>query len=155
MHHIPPFILQKVFPALVARNGLAATFGLHLAVCVTSFLFVYTCLAETKGKSPEAIRRELEARLCAPRSRRALSCCPDPDGDDECAEIPNCHNSSENAAVQLGAETDRQKHLQRLGTASVAATAAAVVVKVVRSGRSSDAQFSVVSRSGSFSAEMV
>jgi len=57
---------SDVFPALAESWSLPAAFSLHLGFIVAAIVFVATCVVETRGKSPESIRRALEARLFAP-----------------------------------------------------------------------------------------
>ncbi|HTL56078.1 MAG TPA: sugar porter family MFS transporter [Candidatus Limnocylindrales bacterium] len=53
------FILTLTFPYLNAHLGSAGTFWLYAAICVAGFIFIQRRLPETKGKSLEAIEREL------------------------------------------------------------------------------------------------
>lgn len=53
------FILTATFPVLNAHLGPARTFWLYGAVCILGFLFIFVKLPETKGKTLEAIEREL------------------------------------------------------------------------------------------------
>ena len=53
------FTLSFTFPSLNSWFGSAKTFWLYGVVCVAGFLFVARMLTETKGKSLEAIEREL------------------------------------------------------------------------------------------------
>jgi sugar porter (SP) family MFS transporter len=53
------FILTYTFPILNANLGSAGTFWLYAAICVAGFLFILRKLPETKGKSLEAIERQL------------------------------------------------------------------------------------------------
>lgn len=53
------FILTYTFPILNARMGAAATFWLYAGICAAGFLLVKFRLPETKGKSLEAIERDL------------------------------------------------------------------------------------------------
>jgi hypothetical protein len=57
---------SEVFPALVEGWSLAAAFSVHLAFVAAAGVFVATCVVETRGRSPEATRRALEALLFAP-----------------------------------------------------------------------------------------
>jgi uncharacterized membrane protein YgcG len=57
---------SDVFPALAESWSLPAAFSLHLGFIVAAVVFVATCVVETRGKSPETIRRALETRLFAP-----------------------------------------------------------------------------------------
>jgi SP family sugar porter-like MFS transporter len=53
------FTLSYSFPGLNQNLGSAATFWLYGLICAVGFVFVLTVLPETKGKSLEAIEREL------------------------------------------------------------------------------------------------
>lgn len=56
---IANFFTIASFPILKAHWGLPGTFGIHAAVCLAYFLFIYRKVPETKGKSLE----EIEAAL--------------------------------------------------------------------------------------------
>jgi len=51
--------LTITFPVLNGALGPAGTFWLYAAICVAGFLFIRARLPETKGKTLEAIEREL------------------------------------------------------------------------------------------------
>jgi predicted MFS family arabinose efflux permease len=51
------FILTYTFPLLNSAIGTAGTFWFYAAICAAGFLFVLTCLPETKQKSLEAIQQ--------------------------------------------------------------------------------------------------
>lgn len=53
------FILTYTFPLLNAWLGPAGTFWLYAAICLLGFIFIFFKLPETKGKSLEALEREL------------------------------------------------------------------------------------------------
>jgi sugar porter (SP) family MFS transporter len=53
------FILTYTFPILNGALGTAKTFWLYSAICFAGFFFVLARVPETKGKSLEAIEREL------------------------------------------------------------------------------------------------
>ena len=53
------FILTYTFPILNRSLGTAQTFWLYAAICFAGFFFVFYRVPETKGKSLEAIEREL------------------------------------------------------------------------------------------------
>ena len=53
------FILTYTFPLLNARLGPAGTFCLYAVICLLGFIFIFFKLPETKGKSLEALEREL------------------------------------------------------------------------------------------------
>jgi len=53
------FVLTYTFPLLNGALGPALTFWLYSAICVSGFVFIRARVPETKGKSLEAIEREL------------------------------------------------------------------------------------------------
>jgi sugar porter (SP) family MFS transporter len=53
------FVLTFSFPLLNKGLGPAGTFGLYALICVAGFLFIRARLPETKGKSLEAIEKDL------------------------------------------------------------------------------------------------
>ncbi len=53
------FILTYTFPMLNAKLGSARTFWLYAAICVVGLVFIFFKLPETKGKTLEAIEKEL------------------------------------------------------------------------------------------------
>jgi len=53
------FLLTYTFPMLNAKLGPAGTFWLYGAICVAGFVFIKFKLPETKGKTLEAIEKEL------------------------------------------------------------------------------------------------
>ena len=53
------FVLTFTFPALNGALGPAPTFWLYSAICLAGFAFIKLRVPETKGKSLEAIEREL------------------------------------------------------------------------------------------------
>jgi len=53
------FILTYTFPFLNKGLGPAGTFWLYASICVLGFAFIFFRLPETKGKTLEAIEREL------------------------------------------------------------------------------------------------
>ncbi len=53
------FILTYTFPFLNSGLGTAGTFWMYAVVCVGGLIFIKTRLPETKGKTLEAIEREL------------------------------------------------------------------------------------------------
>jgi len=53
------FILTYTFPLLNRTLGPAKTFWLYAAICAAGFVFIFFRVPETKGKSLEAIEREL------------------------------------------------------------------------------------------------
>lgn len=53
------FILTYTFPLLNARLGPAGTFWLYAVICVLGFIFIFMKLPETKGKTLEAIEKQL------------------------------------------------------------------------------------------------
>lgn len=53
------FILTYTFPILNGALGTAKTFWVYAAICFAGFVFVFFKVPETKGKSLEAIEREL------------------------------------------------------------------------------------------------
>lgn len=98
-------ITSELFPALVARIGLAGTFACHLACCVACLAFLFFFLAETKAASPETTRQRLEERIfgrawpcrCAGGGgdgrggggRRAFDRCPEMDASDSAGGVHN------------------------------------------------------------------
>ena len=56
------FILTYTFPLLNASLGASGTFWVYAAICLVGFVFVLRKLPETKGKSLEAIEKELTTR---------------------------------------------------------------------------------------------
>ncbi|WP_333865154.1 sugar porter family MFS transporter [Sphingobacterium sp.] len=54
------FILTYTFPLLNQNLGAAGTFWLYGGVCLIGYLFLWSRLKETKGKSLEEIEQELE-----------------------------------------------------------------------------------------------
>lgn len=53
------FLLTYTFPMLNGWFGPAGTFWIYGGICLAGFLFVRTCLPETKGKSLEQIEKEI------------------------------------------------------------------------------------------------
>lgn len=53
------FILTYTFPILNGALGTAKTFWCYAAICLAGFVFVLMRVPETKGKTLEAIEREL------------------------------------------------------------------------------------------------
>ncbi len=53
------FSLTYLFPLLNARLGAAGTFWFYAAICVVGFSYLWRRLPETKGKTLEAIEREM------------------------------------------------------------------------------------------------
>ena len=53
------FVLTYTFPILLGKLGESGTFWLYAAICVAGFVFILKMLPETKGKSLEAIEKEL------------------------------------------------------------------------------------------------
>lgn len=53
------FVLTYTFPFLNAKLGPAGTFWLYAVICVAGFVFILRELPETKGKTLEAIEKEL------------------------------------------------------------------------------------------------
>ncbi|MCX6865559.1 MAG: sugar porter family MFS transporter [Verrucomicrobia bacterium] len=53
------FILTYTFPLLNHALGPAMTFWLYAAICAAGFVFIFMRVPETKGKTLEAIEREL------------------------------------------------------------------------------------------------
>jgi sugar porter (SP) family MFS transporter len=53
------FLLTYTFPMLNAQLGSAGTFWLYGAICVAGFIFVFSKLPETKGKTLEQIEKDL------------------------------------------------------------------------------------------------
>lgn len=53
------FVLTYTFPFLNAKLGPAGTFWLYAVICVAGFVFILRKLPETKGKTLEAIEKEL------------------------------------------------------------------------------------------------
>jgi hypothetical protein len=47
------FAVTLTFPALLKGAGLAGAYGLYAAAAALSFLFVWTAVRETKGKTLE------------------------------------------------------------------------------------------------------
>lgn len=56
------FVLTITFPLLNQRLGSAGTFWLYAAICLAGFFFILRRLPETRGKTLEAIERELVDR---------------------------------------------------------------------------------------------
>jgi SP family sugar porter-like MFS transporter len=54
------FVLTYTFPLLNQNLGAAGTFWLYGGVCFIGYLFLWSRLKETKGKSLEEIEQELE-----------------------------------------------------------------------------------------------
>jgi MFS family permease len=59
---IASFLLAFTFPLLNRNLGSSWTFWIYAAICFMGFLFIYVCVPETKGKTLEAIERELTGR---------------------------------------------------------------------------------------------
>ena len=55
------FILTFTFPILNRNIGAAGTFWIYAGICLAGFIFLHLHLPETRGKSLEAIERELDA----------------------------------------------------------------------------------------------
>ena len=53
------FILTWTFPLLNAALGPSGTFGVYAVICLLGFVFIFSKLPETKGKSLEEIERDL------------------------------------------------------------------------------------------------
>lgn len=53
------FLLTFTFPSLNRNLGAAGTFWIYAAICVAGFVFIWFRLPETRGKTLEAIEREL------------------------------------------------------------------------------------------------
>jgi len=53
------FILTYTFPLFNKTVGAAGTFWVYAGICILGFLFVLRKLPETKGKTLEAIEKEL------------------------------------------------------------------------------------------------
>jgi MFS family permease len=53
------FVLTFTFPAVNRTLGPSGTFWLYAAICVLGFLFILAKVPETKGKTLEAIEKEL------------------------------------------------------------------------------------------------
>lgn len=53
------FLLTFTFPSLNRNLGASGTFWIYAAICVAGFVFIWFRLPETKGKTLEAIEREL------------------------------------------------------------------------------------------------
>jgi uncharacterized membrane protein YgcG len=148
---------SEAFPALVEGSSLAAAFSVHLAFVAAAGVFVAACVVETRGRSPEATRRALEALLFAPPQkaphaaaaaseapatsagtwRRSLArvasrlCCPSPPDDDG--------GSANDPEDDQGSSGDRGEGGSSGGRGS---------------GRRSQG-FEMVARDASFSAELV
>ncbi len=60
---IANFIINGSFPIMKAHFGLPLTFGLYVPLFLIYFLFVYTRIPETKGKSLEEIEHILTRKL--------------------------------------------------------------------------------------------
>lgn len=56
------FILTYTFPLLNASLGASGTFWVYAAICLVGFVYVLRKLPETKGKTLEAIEKELTTR---------------------------------------------------------------------------------------------
>jgi len=56
---IASFLLAFTFPLLNRALGSSGTFWIYAGICFVGFLFIYACVPETKGKTLEAIEREL------------------------------------------------------------------------------------------------
>ncbi|MPN65159.1 D-xylose-proton symporter [bioreactor metagenome] len=56
------FVLTYTFPLLNNWLGSYGTFWLYGFICLSGFLFIYRTLPETKGKSLEAIEKELTVK---------------------------------------------------------------------------------------------
>jgi len=59
---IASFLLAFTFPLLNRALGPSGTFWIYAGICLMGFLFIYVCVPETKGKTLEAIERELTGR---------------------------------------------------------------------------------------------
>ncbi|MGC8624205.1 MAG: sugar porter family MFS transporter [Phycisphaerae bacterium] len=55
---IADFLLTQTFPSLKAAVGNAGAFWLYALICVAGFIFVFTAISETKGKSLEQVEEE-------------------------------------------------------------------------------------------------
>ncbi|MDB6023647.1 MAG: sugar-proton symporter, partial [Pedosphaera sp.] len=53
------FILTFTFPILNSELGPAKTFWLYALICAAGFVFIFTKLPETKGKTLEQIEEEM------------------------------------------------------------------------------------------------
>jgi MFS family permease len=53
------FILTFLFPILTDQIGMAGAFWLYAGICAVGFVFILLRVPETKGKTLEAIEREL------------------------------------------------------------------------------------------------
>jgi len=60
---IASFLLAFTFPLLNRSLGSSWTFWIYSVICFMGFLFIYGCVPETKGKTLEAIERELTGRM--------------------------------------------------------------------------------------------
>ena len=56
------FVLTYTFPLLNSWLGVYGTFWVYGFICLSSFLFIYRNLPETKGKSLETIEKELTGK---------------------------------------------------------------------------------------------
>ncbi|MBZ5654461.1 MAG: sugar porter family MFS transporter [Acidobacteriia bacterium] len=56
---VASFLLTFTFPVLNRVLGSAGTFWIYAAICLAGFFFVFTRVPETKGKTLEAIERDL------------------------------------------------------------------------------------------------
>lgn len=54
--------LTFTFPSLNAALGTYGTFWIYSAVCICSFVYLFRCCPETKGKSLEELEKELTAK---------------------------------------------------------------------------------------------
>jgi sugar porter (SP) family MFS transporter len=59
---IASFLLAFSFPLLNRTLGPSGTFWIYAGICLMGFLFIYVYVPETKGKTLEAIERELTGR---------------------------------------------------------------------------------------------
>ena len=65
---IASFLLTFTFPLLNRALGSSGTFWIYAGICFMGFLFTYVCVPETKGKTLEAIERELTGERNVSRS---------------------------------------------------------------------------------------
>jgi MFS family permease len=54
-------IVTFTFLTMVHALGVTGTFGIYAVLCVVTFVFIWTMVPETKGKTLEQIQREWEA----------------------------------------------------------------------------------------------
>lgn len=53
--------MTLTFLSLIRALGVAGTFAIYAILCIAAFVFIWTMVPETRGKTLEQIQREWEA----------------------------------------------------------------------------------------------